>query len=332
MLTWNELRYAKMEDVNDLYSIMKEIVSLKSKEAELIAKKYLTTEEIEADKEEINTELLEYLQVQYKGHKGTTLKYKNSDRKDKFRQIIITENQLQFNNCITKEAENTIKKLFNDINISDYEITDTYIKKEDDERKANLTWINTDEIISKELKSVKPEPVKPEPVKPEPVKPEPVKPEPVKPETTKPTIKPKTKKQEPPPEDYDSDIEGDIKRLEERENNDQDRNTEDDIKKWKKKINSIWNDEITEIFENIDDDTDDTYEAALSHDDYNKKANAKLIMKFDSEGISIIKLYISRTKAQTRGSKKDIGEWALRNPQSLKKVITSIVNTIKKGS
>ena len=63
MLTWNELRYAKMEDVNDLYSIMKEIVSLKSKEAELIAKKYLTTEEIEDNKEEINTELLEYLQV-----------------------------------------------------------------------------------------------------------------------------------------------------------------------------------------------------------------------------------------------------------------------------
>jgi hypothetical protein len=299
---------------------MKEIVSLKSKEAELIAKKYLTTEEIEDNKEEINTELLEYLQVQYKGHKGTTLKYKNSDRKDKFRQTIITENQLQFNNCITKQAENSLKKLFNDINISDYEITDTYIKKEEDERKANLTWINTDEIISKELKSVKPEPVKPEPVKPEPVKPE----------TTKPTIKPKTKKQEPPPEDYDSDIESDIKALEERENNDQDVNSPDDIKTWKTKVNSIWKEEISEIFENIDD-TDDTYEATLSHDDYNKKAKAKLLKKFDSEAVSIVKTYINRTKAQTRGSKKEIGEWAGRNPQSLKKVITSIVNTIKKG-
>ena len=70
MLTWNELRYAKMEDVNDLYSIMKEIVSLKSKEAELIAKKYLTTEEIEDNKEEINTELLEYLQSNTKGTKA----------------------------------------------------------------------------------------------------------------------------------------------------------------------------------------------------------------------------------------------------------------------
>ena len=149
--------------------------------------------------------------------------------------------------------------------------------------------------------------------------------EPVKPKTVKPTPPP------PPPyeADYDSDIESDIKALEERENNNQDRNT-DDIKKWKKKINSIWNDEITEIFENIDD-TDDTYEATLSHDDYNKKAKAKLLKKFDSEAVSIVKTYINRTKAQTRGSKKEIGEWAGRNPQSLKKVITSIVNTIKKG-
>ena len=55
-------------------------------------------------------------------------------------------------------------------------------------------------------------------------------------------------------------------------------------------------------------------------------------MKYEAEAVSVIKLYISRTKAQTRGSKKEIGEWAVKNPVSLNKVITSVVNTIKKKS
>ena len=96
-------------------------------------------------------------------------------------------------------------------------------------------------------------------------------------------------------------------------------------------MNKLWKEEISEIFDNINDnDDDDAYDKNLSHDEYEKKVNDRLLKKYDSEAVSIIKLYISRTKNQLRGSKKEIGEWAGRNPQSLKKVITSIVHTIKK--
>ena len=61
-----------------------------------------------------------------------------------------------------------------------------------------------------------------------------------------------------------------------------------------------------------------------------KKVNDRLLAKYEQEAVSIIQLYINRTKNQTRGTKADIGKWAGRNPVSLKKVITSIVNTIKR--
>jgi hypothetical protein len=299
----------------------------------LITANLFRAEAISSD--EINNELLEHLQTTYKGHKSTTLKYKNSDRKDIFRKTIIEQNQLQFNNCLTEKTENTIKKFFDSIDISDYDPSTSYFKKEEEERKSKETWINTDEIKEEPILYEPPPP--PTPIK------TPLKP--TKAKQTKPTkpTKPEQKPDEiiskelksltndfrptppPPPPyeaDYDSDIESDIKALELKESTDQDVNTPDDIKKWKTKINKLWIDDITEIFENINYDDDD--------DDDENEAIKKIIKKYNTETDSIIKTYITRTKSQTRGSKAEIGAWAVKNPVSLKKVITSIVKTIKK--
>ena len=338
-VTFEQLLRGSKSELESLIPLIKKIIQHQEKVNELIASNVFRLEPISAN--EINTELYEYLQDQYKGIASKTLKYKNSDRKDVFRETIIKENQLQFNNCLTIEAENTIKKFFDDIDISNYEPTTLFYKREEEERKANQTWINTEEKkeepiiyepppppepVQTPMKPVKPKKIKkPEPTPPPP--PPPMKPEPVKAEPIKQTPPP------PPYEaDYDSDIEADIKALEERERTDQDNNTADDIKTWKKKLNKLWKEDILNIFENINDvdDDDGEYDKTLSHEQYEKKVNDRLLKKYEQEAVSIIQLYINRTKNQTRGTKADIGKWAGRNPVSLKKVITSIVNTIKK--
>ena len=123
-----------------------------------------------------------------------------------------------------------------------------------------------------------------------------------------------------------------LKQIFKRERTDQDNNTAEDIKTWKKKLNKLWKEDILNIFENINDvdDDDGEYDKTLSHEQYEKKVNDRLLKKYGAESVSIVKLYINRTKNQTRGSKADIGKWAGRNPASLNKVMTSIVNTIKK--
>ena len=335
-VTFEQLLRGSKSELESLIPIIKKIIQHQEKVNELIASNVFRLEPISAN--EINTELYEYLQDQYKGIASKTLKYKNSDRKDVFRETIIKENQLQFNNCLTIEAENTIKKFFDDIDISNYEPTTLFYKREEEERKANLKWINTEEKEEEPIIYEPPPP--PEPVK-TPMKPtkqkkikkpEPVKAEPVKPEPIKTPMKPETTPPPPYEADYDSEIEADIKALEERERTDQDNNTADDIKTWKKKLNKLWKEDITNAFENINDvdDDDGEYDKTLSHEQYEQKVKNKLLKKYEQEAVSIIQLYINRTKNQTRGTKADIGKWAGRNPVSLKKVITSIVNTIKR--
>ena len=334
-VTFEQLLKGSEAELTALIPIIKKIIQHQEKVNELIASNVFRLEPISAN--EINTELYEYLQDQYKGIASKTLKYKNSDRKDVFRETIIKENQLQFNNCLTIEAENTIKKFFDDIDISNYEPTTLFYKREEEERKANQTWINTEE--KKEEPIIYEPPPPPEPVQTpmKPVKPKKIKkPEPTPPPPP-PPMKPETKKEKPTPPpppyeaDYDSDIEAEIKALEERERTDQDNNTVDDIKTWKKQLNKLWKEDILNIFENINDvDDDGEYDKTLSHEQYEKKVNDRLLKKYEQEAVSIIQLYINRTKNQTRGTKADIGKWAGRNPVSLKKVITSIVNTIKR--
>ncbi len=70
--------------------------------------------------DDVNADLLTYLQEKYAGAKGMALKYMYDHRKDKFRKEIIQGNQDVFNNCLDKTAEKTIIRLFDSIDISDY--------------------------------------------------------------------------------------------------------------------------------------------------------------------------------------------------------------------
>ena len=186
-VTFEQLLKGSEAELTALIPIIKKIIQHQEKVNELIASNVFRLEPISAN--EINTELYEYLQDQYKGIASKTLKYKNSDRKDVFRETIIKENQLQFNNCLTIEAENTIKKFFDDIDISNYEPTTLFYKREEEERKANQTWINTEE--KKEEPIIYEPPPPPEPVQTpmKPVKPKKIK----KPEPTPPPPPPPMK-------------------------------------------------------------------------------------------------------------------------------------------
>lgn len=286
----DSLYRASEAEITALIPIMKKIIQHNSKTAELINERCYKPDEISND--QYNIALFEHLNDTYKGHKGKTLKYKYDHRKDKFRQIIIEENQLQFNNCLSEDAENSIKKLFNDIDISNYTITDTFLKNEKKEQDSKRPMI----ILEPEPEITIPKPkLKP------------------KPEIPIPKPKPKPKQSKKPDSDSDSDsdsdIEADLKRLEARENTDQDKNTTEDIKNWRNKIYKLWKADIEDILNSPNDYDNDDEEAGIN---------------------DIIDMYVSRTKRQTRGIKADVGQWATRNTQSTKKIITSIIRKIQK--
>ena len=115
---------------------------------------------------------------------------------------------------------------------------------------------------------------------------------------------------EPEPED-DSDIEGDLKSQEELDNTDQDKVSSLDRTQWRKKINKLWKESIKETMEMIDCDDDGNVP--------------------EEELNNLIDVYTGRTKRQTRGLNAAIGAWAVRNPVSTKKVITSIITSIIKN-
>ena len=289
---------ATVDELDNLTAFIKKIKIHRKATDRMITEHLIIPQEI---KEEvlINTGMYEHLNNVYNGILGKRLKYKYCHRKDKFRETVISDNQLQFNNCLSIEIENTIKKFFNDIDISSYEPTTRDLEKEKKEREAKR-------------KIIMPKP-QPEIIIPEPLSP-PI-PEHVitKPKRTKPKPKPKSKPIEIIPEptsDSDSDIEEDVKRLESRENTDQDDNTPYDIKQWQTKIYRLWKDEIDNALNSPNDyENDEAEEKGFNN---------------------IINIYINRTKAQIRGRTELIGLWAGRNPVSLKKIIVSIVKKIQK--
>jgi hypothetical protein len=124
-----------------------------------------------------------------------------------------------------------------------------------------------------------------------------------KPIKKKPIKKKPIKKTQEPESDYDSDIEADIKKMLIKEKTDQDANKPEEMKSWRNKIYNLWKIEI------IDTLTDSCSNDITSDD--------------------IIDNYVERTKRQ-RGTKADIGLWAMRNPVSVKKIITSILKKIQK--
>jgi hypothetical protein len=324
----DKLYGASKAELMALIPIIKKIIQHNEKTAVLISERVYNPPEISTD--EYNTELYDYLKESYKGHKGKTLKYTYCHQKDRFRQTIIVENQLQINNCLPITVENTIKKLFNNIDISDYKISETYLRNE---KKARETQRETQpetqpEIIIPEA----PLPPTPTPEMLTPHKP-PKKKASVPAAPKKPkgyrnyTTKKKAAAPPAPADESDSDIEGDIKELEIRDITDQDTNTPEDLKQWRNKISKLWKDEIEDHFNNIEDDEDDyeEYSKGVSINSDTKRINNRLREKYENQIPSLVHLYINRTKTQTRGSKLDIGTWAGRNPVILKKMITSIV-------
>jgi hypothetical protein len=102
-----------------------------------------------------------------------------------------------------------------------------------------------------------------------------------------------------------------LKRLEELDNTDQDKVTALDRTQWRKKIGKLWKDSIKETIGMIDEYDED---GKLPEEELN----------------NLIDVYTSRTKRQTRGLNAEIGAWAMRNPVSTKKVISSIITSIIK--
>ena len=109
----------------------------------------------------------------------------------------------------------------------------------------------------------------------------------------------------------DSDIEDDLKSQEEFDNTDQDKVTALDRTQWRKKINKLWKESIKETIGMIDCDDDGNVP--------------------EEELNNLIDVYTGRTKRQTRGLNVAIGAWAVRNPVSIKKVISSIIASIIKN-
>ena len=302
----NKLYTATNAELTALLPIIKKMIQHNDKVNKLITERCFKPDEIKSD--EYNIKLYDYLMIQYKGVKGQNLKYNNCHRKDKFRESVLLDNQLEFNNMISIENENTIKKLFNDIDIDSYEPSTRALEKTQKEitekRAVHIEAVEQEIIIPDAPEITTPKSI-PTPVK--------------KPKRVRRTKAEMLEARKPKPEipqvielivedvaEYsDSDIEEDIKKLELRDNNDQDNNTDYDIQQWRSKINRLWKSDIEDDFSLIfDDDDDDTR--------FNK----------------IIETYVNRTKRQVRGRNEKIGYWANRNPISLKKIITSIIKSI----
>ena len=317
-----KLYRASETELTALIPILKKIIQHNSKVQELIQERCYTPERIARD--EYNTGLFEHLTEKYKGVAGQKLKFKNSDKKDKFRETVIKENQLQFNNCLPREVENSIVKLFDSINTANFTPTEKFYEDQKKEAEARQEWVIPEVEEPEEI----PEPPEPPTPTRTPLKPKKIKK--IKKETKK--IKKETT---PPPvcepdSESDSDIEEDIKKMEMRENTDQDSNTKDDLKQWRAKLNKLWKDDIEEHYNDINDDDDEDYNKDLNHEENEQQMIARLTEKYLNETQSIIKLYINKSKNLQNGTKAQIGKWTSRNPISLNKIITSIVKKIEK--
>ena len=139
-----------------LIPLIKKVITHNAKTAELIAEDCYRPEPIKAD--EYNISLYNELIIKYDTHAGKTLKYKLDHKKEAFKSTIIADNQELFNNNLSIANDNAIKKLFNDIDISNYQITDRFLKREAKEADEKAIIINEEPITPKKerIKRVKP--------------------------------------------------------------------------------------------------------------------------------------------------------------------------------
>lgn len=150
-----KLYEATESELTALIPLIKKIISFNAKTADLIKEECYKPEPVKAD--EYNKIIYDELLNKYDNHAGKTLKYKFDHKKDTFKKIIISDNQELFNNNISSSNDNAIKKLFNDIDISNYEITDRFLKREAREADEKAIIINEEPAeISKPKSNPKP--------------------------------------------------------------------------------------------------------------------------------------------------------------------------------
>jgi hypothetical protein len=128
----------------------------------------------------------------------------------------------------------------------------------------------------------------------------------IKKEKPKPKPKPKSKTELEP----DSESDFDIEEFERMEKMDKDKNTPDDIKYYKKLFTKFWKQAIT-------DDLSGSYE--YNSDDEDE----------DNRHDKLVDYLIPRSK-NIRGKNKELGNWASRNPMSLKKILLAIIKAMQK--
>ena len=131
----DKLLRSSPEEILSLVPILKKIAQHNKKTNDLIMGGYFSFGP-EVNETEINENLFEHIQAQYAGHRGKTLKYTLQDKKDRFRETIIKDNQDTFNNCLKISAENAIKKYFDSVDVSKYKPTDTYLKKQEQKEQS----------------------------------------------------------------------------------------------------------------------------------------------------------------------------------------------------
>lgn len=119
--TLDRLYATSTTELTDLLGIIKKMIQHNKKTDDLIAEGCYKSDAIIDDYDD---EMSNYLAEKYKGQKGKILKYTYCHQKDKFREEVINDNQLQFNNRLSTKMETSIKKLYDDIDISGYELTD----------------------------------------------------------------------------------------------------------------------------------------------------------------------------------------------------------------
>lgn len=142
-----------------LIPLIKKVITHNAKTAELIAEDCYRPDTVKAD--EYNIPLYNELIIKYDTHAGKTLKYKLDHKKEAFKSTIIADNQELFNNNLSIANDNAIKKLFNDIDISNYQITDRFLKREAKEADEKAIIINEEPITPKKERTKPSKKIKP---------------------------------------------------------------------------------------------------------------------------------------------------------------------------
>lgn len=316
---------ASPDEIKALIPIMKKLVQHNKKVNDLIMNKSFSFGATTSD--EINQELLNHLATKYKGVKGKELKYKHQDRKDKFREIVIKDNQDIFNNCLKIEAENTIKTLYVSIDVNDFDPPTRYYDREAKLESDSMPVINM-HVQPEIVKIDAPLPpkvnmscvvVNPREKTPQEKAP-PVKATPVKTPPVKTTLL----------DDADSSSdEDDLEAFEQKNdvlvNTDKDETHSLDLKTYansiKKIIKGNMKERINTYLLNIDD-ANNEYEH-LEEDNHGYIEHVETPQ-------DIIECFALHFKRPKRGSKKELYKWTIRNPTATKKIISKMYKSIER--